>query len=136
MIPEHPGPENHSESQTEPGSRHFGRWLALEIGARGTNQNQLAIKIGVSRAGISRVIDGQQGVSREMVRKIAEGLGCDPVDAFRAWLEEDEQPAGPARLVTEPNLIELISSYERLTSEQKRIVDRFVQTIYSTRDPE
>lgn len=50
--------------------------------SRGLTQEQLARKIGVDQAAISRMENGKQRITLEVLGLMAEALGMDPRDLF------------------------------------------------------
>ncbi len=50
--------------------------------SRGLTQEQLARKIGVDQAAISRMENGKQRITLELLGRMAEALGMDPRDLF------------------------------------------------------
>ncbi len=50
--------------------------------SRGLTQEQLARKIGIDQAAISRMENGKQRITLELLGRMAQALGMDPRDLF------------------------------------------------------
>ena len=61
----------------------FGKWLSEEIARQGMTQSQLARRAGVSRSTIKRIIDGERGMGRASLGKIARALDLPPQELLR-----------------------------------------------------
>ncbi len=61
----------------------FGEWLQEEIARQGLNQSQLARKAGISRSTIKRIVDGERGVGRSSLHKIAAALDLPVEELLR-----------------------------------------------------
>ncbi len=58
--------------------------LRLQRLIQGTTQDELAQRLGMGQASLSRIENGTQGVSEAQARRIAEALGADPSWIFDA----------------------------------------------------
>lgn len=61
----------------------FGKWLSEEMVRQGMNQSQLARRAGISRSTVKRIIDGERGVGRTSLGKIARALDLPPQALLR-----------------------------------------------------
>ena len=61
----------------------FGKWLSEEMARQGINQSQLARRAGISRSTVKRIIDGERGVGRGSLGKIARALDLPPHELLR-----------------------------------------------------
>ena len=61
----------------------FGEWLSKEMTRQGMNQSQLARRAGISRSTIKRIIDGERGIGRTSLGKIARALDLPPQELLR-----------------------------------------------------
>ncbi len=58
----------------------FGKRLKILLDKKGISQDQLAIKLGVSKGFVSLIINDKRDVSLQNLYKIAEILKCSPKD--------------------------------------------------------
>lgn len=61
----------------------FGEWLKSQIKSAGITQQELADRIGLKPAQISRIVSGTRGTSIESLASIATALHIQPEKAFR-----------------------------------------------------
>jgi transcriptional regulator with XRE-family HTH domain len=61
----------------------FGEWLRAEMLQQGMNQSQLARKAGVSRSTVKRIIDGERGIGRASLGRLARALDLPPEELLR-----------------------------------------------------
>jgi transcriptional regulator with XRE-family HTH domain len=100
----------------------FGDWLRRTREARGFSLRGLADRAGITHPTISQIENHKTGATRDMVRKLAEGLGVPASDAVRAWLEDDTQEGGAITYVTDPDVAELVEAYEGAADRDKELV--------------
>lgn len=63
---------------------NFGEWLRDELAQHGISQTELAYKIGVTPAQVSRIISGERSTSNEVLVNIAHILKLPPEQVYRA----------------------------------------------------
>lgn len=100
----------------------FGDWLRRTRESRGLSVRGLAEKAGITHPTISQIENHKTGATRDMVRKLAEGLGVPPSDVVRAWLEDENQEGGAITYITDRETAIVAEAYEGLPTSIKNYV--------------
>lgn len=80
---------------------------------------ELGSKIGTSKQTIQRYESGEiKNIPRDKIIKLASALGCDPA-YLMGWQESENKNVLPQ---FEPEHIELIKMYSKLSAEQKQSI--------------
>jgi transcriptional regulator with XRE-family HTH domain len=99
----------------------FGRLVRSARDARGLTQDELAVRMGVSRAAIASIETGRQKVSLDLLPRFARFLGVEPFEL----LPPSAPPASPGELISEltPRERELVNRvWKAGTRRHRRLV--------------
>lgn len=107
----------------------FGQWLTRMRELRGLSVRGLATKSNVTHPTILKIEKGEVGATRDMVRKLADGLEVERSEAIRAWLEDESQEGGAITYVTDPDAAGVIETYEKLSDRGKESARKLMEEL-------
>lgn len=102
----------------------LGEWLTAQLKKHGWTQAELAHVSGVKEPTISRLINGQRGIGKDAARKLADALGVEPEDIFRAAGEWSGEVAIDARV---QKINSLVNAMRDLTDDEIDFIEGWVR---------
>lgn len=92
----------------------LGRRLKAARKKAGLKQNVAAAEAGISGSHLSKIESDEDRPSLEVLLRLAVLYGCDVRD-----LAQDDDELGQAEVTTDPDEINLVRAYRRMTPEQR-----------------
>lgn len=100
--------------------------------AQGATLEDVALAAGTNASNLSRIERGRQGYSEEMLVRIASALGVSVSDLYRR-VESSDSKSRPDRSAPRKgdaaNTSAVMSSYEALEAENRKLVQEFVKLL-------
>lgn len=100
--------------------------------AKGMTQEELGRLLGVQKSAVAKYENGRVvNIKRSMLKKISDVLGLRPSELIFEAYTPEEIAEIDAEILTDPELMEMIYDYRKLSAEKKKALRQMAKALAS-----